>query len=123
MQRLKKINMDICFVDRMPSMEMMKERCLYICIPCRVIIHKCACGCGRQVVTPLSPRGWTMKYNGQAVSLSPSIGNWAFPCQSHYWITDNSVVWANVAPEKKASRYNRFVNRICAFFGLNQRDR
>jgi hypothetical protein len=26
--------------------------------------------------------------------LHPSIGNWSFPCQSHYWIRNNRVEWA-----------------------------
>jgi hypothetical protein len=28
------------------------------------------------------------------VSLDPSIGNWSFPCRSHYWIRNNKVRWA-----------------------------
>jgi hypothetical protein len=26
--------------------------------------------------------------------LHPSIGNWSFACQSHYWIRNNRVEWA-----------------------------
>jgi hypothetical protein len=29
------------------------------------------------------------------VSLNPSIGNWSFRCQSHYWIRRNRVIWAD----------------------------
>ena len=25
---------------------------------------------------------------------NPSIGNWSFPCRSHYWIRNNTVQWA-----------------------------
>lgn len=56
-------------------------------------IHLCACGCGQEVVTPLSRADWTLLFNG-TVSLDPSIGNWSFACQSHYWVTDNHIVWA-----------------------------
>jgi hypothetical protein len=28
------------------------------------------------------------------LSLSDSIGNWSFPCQSHYWIEHSRVHWA-----------------------------
>jgi hypothetical protein len=28
------------------------------------------------------------------VSLDPSIGNWQFPCRSHYWIRRERIVWA-----------------------------
>lgn len=34
-----------------------------------------------------------MKYDGEAVTLSPSIGNGAYKCRSHYFIRENSVVW------------------------------
>jgi len=38
------------------------------------------------VIAPAGARG--------VVSLAPSIGNWSFPCNSHYWITGNEVRWA-----------------------------
>src|SRR5258708_27374505 len=57
-------------------------------------MHKCCCGCGADVVTPLSPAAWTLSFDGRTVSLHPSIGSWALPCQSHYWIKNNQVVWA-----------------------------
>jgi len=34
------------------------------------------------VVTPLSPTGWSLIFDGETVSLYPSIGNWNFPCRS-----------------------------------------
>lgn len=67
---------------------------LYISMERSVAIHLCACGCGNEVVTPLSPADWQLKYDGAVISLSPSIGNWNFPCQSHYWITNNKIKWA-----------------------------
>ena len=51
-------------------------------------------GCGGRVVTPLSPDDWRLTYDGDTVSLWPSIGNWAFACQSHYWIRSDQIVWA-----------------------------
>jgi hypothetical protein len=56
-------------------------------------MHLCACGCGNRVVTPLSPKGWRLIFDG-SFSLYPSIGNWSFPCQSHYWIRNESVIWS-----------------------------
>src|SRR5688572_11055762 len=47
--------------------------------------------------------------NGE-VSLSPSIGNWSFPCQSHYWIENNRLRWAAaMSPEsiKAVQRWDR----------------
>ena len=31
--------------------------------------------------------------DGQAITLELSIGNWSFPCRSHYWIRKDKVVW------------------------------
>jgi hypothetical protein len=45
-------------------------------------------------VTPLTPTDWKLIYDGETISLDPSIGNWSFPCQSHYWIRRNQVKWA-----------------------------
>lgn len=80
------------FVSRIPD-EIENGR-LYICLDCNVAIHRCACGCGEKVVTPIDPRGWTITYDGETISLSPSIGNWSFDCKSHYFIRRNRVVWA-----------------------------
>jgi|SRR6478735_12758351 len=67
---------------------------LYISIPYATATHLCACGCGERVVTPLTPSDWKLIFDGERVSLSPSIGNWSFSCQSHYWIRENEVEWA-----------------------------
>jgi hypothetical protein len=67
---------------------------LYVSIPYRTALHKCCCGCGRDVVTSISPTDWKVTYDGVNVSLHPSIGNWSFPCQSHYWVRDGSILWA-----------------------------
>jgi len=69
---------------------------LYISMDFATAIHLCACGCGREVVTPFTPRDWHMKFDGETVSLSPSIGNWNYPCRSHYWIRHNRVIWIDV---------------------------
>lgn len=67
---------------------------LYITVAYATAVHRCCCGCGREVVTPLSPTDWRLVFDGVSVSLEPSIGNWAFPCRSHYWVRRNRVVWA-----------------------------
>ncbi|MFC8006547.1 DUF6527 family protein [Streptomyces olivaceus] len=67
---------------------------LYISVPYRTCGHLCCCGCGQEVVTPLSPRQWSITYDGESVSLAPSIGNWSLPCQSHYWIRSGNVRWS-----------------------------
>jgi hypothetical protein len=35
-----------------------------------------------------------MIFDGESISLDPSIGNWSFPCRSHYWVKRNNVHWA-----------------------------
>ena len=74
--------------------EDIEEGVLYVSMHYAIAEHRCCCGCGEKVVTPLSPTDWSLTFDGKAVSLRPSIGNWNFPCQSHYWIRENEVVWA-----------------------------
>jgi hypothetical protein len=77
------------FVDFIP--EQMEQGVLYISIQYCTAIHKCICGCGNEVVTPLSPTDWELTFDGKTVSLYPSIGNWNFKCKSHYFITKNII--------------------------------
>lgn len=67
---------------------------LYISVEYATAIHSCCCGCGNHVVTPFTPTDWQMSFNGESVSLSPSIGNWGFPCRAHYIINNGRVVEA-----------------------------
>ena len=77
------------FVEYIPKH--LKEGTIYISTLFATAAHKCCCGCGQEVITPLSPTDWKLIYDGESISLDPSIGNWNFPCQSHYWITRNTV--------------------------------
>ncbi len=67
---------------------------LYVSLEYTTAVHLCACGCGQKVVTPLAPDRWSLTFNGRSVTLQPSIGNWGFPCESHYWIRNDRVQWA-----------------------------
>ena len=80
------------FVEYIPTD--VKAGTLYISIQYSTAVHKCCCGCGNEVVTPLSPTDWKLIFNGETVSLAPSIGNWSFDCKSHYLIEDSNVRWA-----------------------------
>lgn len=80
------------FVELIPSE--LVEGILYISVEYGTVVHRCACGCRNKVVTPLTPTDWRMTYNGETVSLNPSVGSWNLPCKSHYWIEENEVVWA-----------------------------
>jgi hypothetical protein len=78
------------FVQFVP--ENVEEGVIYVSIEYTTAVHKCACGCGYQVVTPLSPTRWELTFDGEAVTLFPSVGSWSFLCRSHYWIQRNSVI-------------------------------
>ncbi|MHB0886809.1 MAG: DUF6527 family protein [Bacillota bacterium] len=80
------------FVDCIPTH--LEDGVVYVSIPFAMVAHKCCCGCGNEVFTPLSPTDWRLTYDGQTISLAPSIGNWGFACRSHYWIEHNRVKWA-----------------------------
>lgn len=85
------------FVETMP--DDLDPGKLYISIRYRTASHLCACGCGRKVVTPIKPHRWRLTYDGECVSLSPSIGRWQLPCRAHYYIRDNHVRWARAFTE------------------------
>ena len=80
------------FVEYVPGR--LAEGVLYVSIAYRTAVHLCACGCGNKVATPISPADWKLQYDGDTVSLTPSIGNWGFPCRSHYWIDRDRIRWA-----------------------------
>ena len=87
------------FVEIIP--EVLEPDVLYVAIGYDTVVHSCFCGCGMEVVTPLSPAQWSLTYDGRSISLSPSIGNWNFPCKSHYWIRRGRVEWAKRLSEQK----------------------
>ncbi len=66
---------------------------LYVSMEHSTAIHSCMCGCGHEVVTPFGRRSWSVTYDGEGVSLWPSIGNAALPCRSHYILRDNKILW------------------------------
>lgn len=82
---------------------------LYISMEFATAIHRCCCGCGHEIVTPFSPVRWSLTFDGETVSLEPSIGNWSLDCQSHYWVIGNRIRWARkfTEPEIAAVRSRR----------------
>lgn len=94
-----KMSLQYKFVEFIP--EKVEEGILYVSIEYCTAIHKCVCGCGNEVVTPLSPTDWRLTFNGKSITLYPSIGNWNFECQSHYWIRNNNVEFAGHWTEKE----------------------
>lgn len=87
------------FVDFIPKE--IESGVVYISLKYNTMVHLCCCGCNNKVVTPLSPTGWNLRYDGDVISIKPSIGNWSFPCRSHYWISESSVEWSYVFGDKE----------------------
>jgi len=93
------------FVELMPRD--LEFGVIYVSMEYAIVIHLCCCGCGNKTVTPLSPAGWSLKFNGEEVCLAPSIGNGSFPCRSHYWIVNNRVEWLEPLPRSDIDRARR----------------
>lgn len=87
------------FVESAP--DQLEDKILYVSVRYRVVIHKCCCGCGQEVVTPLGPTDWKLIFDGVSISLDPSVGNWGLPCRSHYWIKKNRAHWAEKWSEER----------------------
>ena len=79
----------------------LEDGVLYISKKFRTATHRCCCGCGAKIVTPLRETEFSLTQRGDTASLYPSIGNWDHPCQSHYWIKDNQVVWAGTMSKEQ----------------------
>lgn len=88
---MRRTSLRPAFVQYVP--ETVDEGVLYVSLENRTVVHKCCCGCGSEVVTPLDPTQWKFIYDGRA-SLDPSVGSWNLKCRSHYWIRQNGVHWA-----------------------------
>lgn len=78
------------FVDSIPAT--LQDGILYVCLKHKMVSHLCACGCGHRIDTPIDPDEWRVTYDGETVSLWPSIGNYDIPCRSHYFMTNNVAV-------------------------------
>lgn len=104
------------FVQYLP--ETLDPGILYISLEYVTVSHLCCCGCEEEVVTPLSPIGWRMTFDGETISLWPSIGNWNLQCRSHYIIERGRIVvaapWSN---EQVAAERKRDSKAKAEFFG------
>lgn len=103
---MKQTQLSHQIVETIP--ERLEEGVLYVSLRYGTALHKCACGCGEEVVTPLNPTDWSIQINQAGVTLHPSIGNWSFACQSHYWIRRSNVVWAERMTRQQIERGREF---------------
>lgn len=90
------------FVEFIP--EELEQGTIYVSIRFATASHLCCCGCGNKVVTPIRPTDWKLIFDGKSLSLDPSIGNWSFACQSHYWIRNNRARWAPTWSRERIDR-------------------
>jgi hypothetical protein len=97
------------FIHHIP--EQIEPGVIYISMDYATAAHSCCCGCGEQVVTPFAPTDWELTFDGETVSLWPSIGNWNFDCRSHYIIRNSRIVgaepWESGSIERGRSRDRR----------------
>ncbi len=74
--------------------EQLENGKLYFSEKYRCAIHLCACGCGEKTVTPINAEhGWSLTIADEKPTLAPSIGNFAMPCRSHYFVRGGVIVW------------------------------
>lgn len=95
------------FVEFIPPERELEPGKLYVSMIYATTTHLCASGCGMKVVLPLSPAKWHLKFDGDSISISPSVGNWDYPCRSHYWIRENKIIWAGQWDEKRVAAGRR----------------
>lgn len=108
------------FVEFIP--ENLENGVIYISRKYGTASHKCCCGCGTKVVTPITPTDWNLSFDGKSVSLSPSIGNSELPCKSHYWIQKNRVIWESpMSPQLTAFSRARERRRKSEYFNRRQK--
>lgn len=87
------------FVDRVPSE--IEEGIIYISTSVNTAIHLCPCGCKTEIVTPIDPSEWNFTYDGETITLHPSVGVWGAECKSHYWIRKNNIEWSRTYTDKE----------------------
>ena len=89
------------FVEFIPST--LDDGVLYVSMEYSTASHRCVCGCGKRVVTPLGAADWVLTYDG-TVTLSPSVGNGQLACGSHYVIRQNEIRWHRPMTRSSAQR-------------------
>ena len=89
-------------MERVP--DSLNEGVLYISEEFAAAGHRCCCGCGAEVITPLNPAQWQLSKARAGGFLYPSVGNWKFACRSHHWIKNGRVIDAGKMSEAAIDR-------------------
>lgn len=98
------------FVETIPRLSELEKGTLYVSMRFATLSHLCPCGCGRLVDVTLDPATRSLTYDGEYLTLRPSIGV-RFPCRSHYSIIRNAVIWYPPISESEGKWYNRIWGR------------
>lgn len=85
---------------------------LYISMKYKTLVHRCPCGCGGLSEIGLHPATRRMIYDGETVSIMPSVGVPTLACRSHYWISRNRIVWADRLGAETDARLDRYRNDL-----------
>ena len=73
-------------------------------------------------MTPLTPTDWKMIFDGETVSLLPSVGNWQLACRSHYVIRRGQIIRAGDWTERQvAAAQARGRTAKARYYGAVQR--
>ncbi len=111
---------ELQYVDYMPKE--LRPKVLYVSREFGTAAHLCACGCGSKIRTPLGPTEWALEETSRGPSLRPSVGNWQQSCQSHYWIHQGEIKWADKwTPEQIATGRLGEGNRRESYFNALHR--
>jgi hypothetical protein len=107
------------FVKHIP--DSLEPGVLYVSMEYATAAHSCCCGCGEEVVTPFTPTDWKMTFDGETISLWPSVGNWTLRCRSHYVIDHGRALqggsWSDAQVAAERNRDKAAKDR---YFGTSQ---
>jgi len=116
---MRHLHLEHQFVKHIP--EGLEPGVLYVSMEYGTAAHSCCCGCGEEVVTPFTPTDWKMTFDGETVSLNPSIGNWTLACRSHYVIKRGQVIEAGPwTDEQVEAERNRDRAAKAQFYGVSK---
>ncbi len=93
------------FIKHIP--DTLEPGILYVSLEFGSVAHSCCCGCDEEVITPLTPTDWKLIFDGETISLHPSVGSWSLPCRSHYVIKQGRVCTAEPWSDRRIEAERR----------------